>query len=121
MAKNNKQGRSIKVTGPLYRQIDEIAKVLNIYSKYEDKVESKYVIDLLTQLHEVLDMAGTICINDAERHEAMSEREGTELPLNGNEAALPNEDNLITYSLSADIFDNIELDQGIDAEEEDED
>lgn len=121
MALNDKQGRSAKVTGPIYRQIEEITKVLGVYTLYEDTVEPKYVKDLLSQLHELLDMSGTICLNDAERHEVLSEHEVIETDLDRAEVVQTSDDNLITYSLSPDVFDNIELDPGEDIEEEDED
>ena len=121
MESKYRQGRSVKVTAPIYRQVQQVSKVLDIYARYEDKVNTKNIIDLLNQLHELLDVAGTICINDAERHEALSESEAPDVSLGQAELPPSNEDTLITYTLSADVFDNIELDQGIDMEEDEED
>jgi hypothetical protein len=112
--KKTNRGRSAKVLHPIYEQIEQVTKVLSVYSIFEDEIKPQYVQDLLAQLQELLDTSTTICINDAERHEEQSEpsEEVTTSPQEIVGQLIPMPDSsLITYSLSSNVLDDIALDE----------
>jgi hypothetical protein len=119
--KKRNRGRSAKVLHPIYDQIEQVTKVLGVYSIFEDEIKPQYVQDLLAQLQELLDTSTTICINDAERHEEQSEPQEvvTTSPKELVGQLIPMTDSsLITYSLSSNVLDEIALDEQDDIVED---